>query len=127
MAKVGVDVGGTLTDLVLEKGPRDVYVHKVPSTPEYQSIAVLRGIHEICEVAGVKPRDIEMIVHGTTIATNITLEHNGSDVGMLTSRGFRAILHIARHKRPHISPLHFPLPGISPVSLSAATRPAFCH
>ena len=110
MAKIGVDVGGTFTDLVLEKGPRDVYVHKVPSTPEDQSIAVLRGIHEICEVAGVKPQDIEMIVHGTTIATNITLEHNGSDVGMLTSRGFRDILHIARHKRPYNFSLQFEVP-----------------
>ena len=110
MAKIGVDVGGTFTDFVLEKGPRDVYVHKVPSTPEDQSIAVLKGIHEICEVAGVRPQDIAMIVHGTTIATNITLEHNGSEVGMLTSRGFRDILHIARHKRPYNFSLQFDVP-----------------
>lgn len=95
MAKIGVDVGGTFTDLVLEKGLREVYVHKVPSTPKDQSIGVIRGITEICEMGNVKPKDVSLIVHGTTIATNITLEHNGSEVGMLTTRGFRDILHIA--------------------------------
>jgi N-methylhydantoinase A len=110
MAKIGVDVGGTFTDLVLEKGPRDVYVHKVPSTPEDQSIGVVRGIREICEIGNVRPKDIELIVHGTTVATNITLEHNGSEVGMLTSKGFRDILHIARHKRPYNFSLQFDAP-----------------
>jgi len=110
MAKIGVDVGGTFTDLVLEKGPRDVYVHKVPSTPEDQSIGVVRGIREICEIGDVRPKDIKLIVHGTTVATNITLEHNGSEVGMLTSKGFRDILHIARHKRPHNFSLQFDAP-----------------
>ncbi len=110
MAKIGVDVGGTFTDLVLEKGPRDVYVHKVPSTPEDQSIGVVRGIREICEIGDVRPKDIDLIVHGTTVATNITLEHNGSEVGMLTSKGFRDILHIARHKRPHNFSLQFDAP-----------------
>ncbi|MEK9944433.1 MAG: hydantoinase/oxoprolinase family protein [Alphaproteobacteria bacterium] len=110
MAKIGVDVGGTFTDLVLEKGPRDVYVHKVPSTPADQSIGVVRGVREICEIGGVNPKDIDLIVHGTTVATNITLEHNGSEVGMLTSRGFRDILHIARHKRPYNFSLQFDAP-----------------
>ena len=110
MARIGVDVGGTFTDLVLEKGPRDVYVHKVPSTPEDQSIGVVRGVREICEIGKVRPEDIDLIVHGTTVATNITLEHNGSEVGMLTSRGFRDILHIARHKRPHNFSLQFDAP-----------------
>lgn len=110
MAKIGVDVGGTFTDLVLEKGPRDVYVHKVQSTPQDQSIGVISGIREICEIGNVKPKDIKLIVHGTTVATNITLEHNGSEVGMLTSKGFRDILHIARHKRPHNFSLQFDAP-----------------
>ncbi len=110
MAKIGVDVGGTFTDLVLEKGPRDVFVHKVPSTPGDQSLGVIRGITEICEIGNVSRKDIELIVHGTTVATNITLENNGSEVGMLTSRGFRDILHIARHKRPYNFSLQFDVP-----------------
>ncbi|MBL41444.1 MAG: methylhydantoinase [Rhodospirillaceae bacterium] len=110
MAKIGVDVGGTFTDLILEKGPRDVYVHKVPSTPEDQSLGVIRGITEICEIGQIARKEIELIVHGTTVATNITLENNGSEVGMLTSRGFRDILHIARHKRPYNFSLQFDVP-----------------
>ena len=110
MAKIGVDVGGTFTDLILEKGPRDVCVHKVPSTPEDQSLGVIRGITEICEIGQIARKEIELIVHGTTVATNITLENNGSEVGMLTSRGFRDILHIARHKRPYNFSLQFDVP-----------------
>lgn len=58
----------------------------------------------------MKPADVSMIVHGTTVATNITIEHNGAEVGMLTTRGFRDILHIGRHKRPHNFSLQFDVP-----------------
>ena len=108
-ARVGVDVGGTNTDLVLES-ERGVFVHKVQSTPEDQSIGVLKGLLELCEIAGVTRDDIDVVVHGTTVATNITIEHNGAEVGMLTTRNFRDILHIARHKRPHNFSLHFDVP-----------------
>ncbi|MAG97732.1 MAG: hydantoinase/oxoprolinase family protein [Alphaproteobacteria bacterium] len=109
MARVGVDVGGTNTDLVLESD-RGVFFHKVVSTPEDQSVGVLKGLQELCEMAGAAPGDIELIVHGTTVATNITIEHRGADVGMITTRNFRDILHIGRHKRPHNFSLHFEVP-----------------
>ncbi len=109
MARVGVDVGGTNTDLVLEAG-HGVFVHKVASTPHDQSEGVLKGLRELCDISGVPPDDVSLIVHGTTVATNITIEHNGADVGMLTSRNFRDILHIGRHKRPHNFSLHFEVP-----------------
>lgn len=108
-ARVGVDVGGTNTDLVLES-ERGVFVHKVQSTPHDQSEGVLKGLNELCEIAGARPGDVELIVHGTTVATNITIEHDGAEVGMLTTRNFRDILHIARHKRPHNFSLHFDVP-----------------
>ena len=108
-ARVGVDVGGTNTDLVLES-ERGVFVHKVQSTPHDQSAGVLKGLLELCEIAGVTREDIDLVVHGTTVATNITIEHNGAEVGMLTTRNFRDILHIARHKRPHNFSLHFDVP-----------------
>ena len=108
-ARVGVDVGGTNTDLVLES-ERGVFVHKVQSTPHDQSVGVLKGLLELCEIAGVTREDIDLVVHGTTVATNITIEHNGAEVGMLTTRNFRDILHIARHKRPHNFSLHFDVP-----------------
>ena len=109
MARVGVDVGGTNTDLVLES-ERGMHVHKVASTPHDQSEGVLRGLSELCEMARVRPGDIDLIVHGTTVATNITIEHSGAEVGMLTTRNFRDILHIGRHKRPHNFSLHFEVP-----------------
>ncbi len=115
MAKIGVDVGGTFTDIILdsEKIGGDsggVTVHKVPSTPEDQSIGVIRGITEICDKAGVALGDIEKVVHGTTIATNAVIEYDGAEVGMLTTRGFRDILHLARHKRPHNFSMQFDVP-----------------
>ena len=109
MARVGVDVGGTNTDLVIE-ADHGVYFHKVASTPHDQSEGVLKGLSELCEQAGVKPDQIDLIVHGTTVATNVTLEHNGAEVGMITTRNFRDILHIGRHKRPHNFSLHFDVP-----------------
>ncbi len=115
MARIGVDVGGTFTDLVLETegesgGGQRVFLHKVASTPADQSEGVLKGVLEICGIAGISPGDVRMIVHGTTVATNITIEHNGAEVGMLTTRGFRDILHIGRHKRPHNFSLQFDVP-----------------
>ena len=115
MAKIGVDVGGTFTDLILESESiggmtGGVMVHKVPSTPEDQSIGVIRGITEICEMAGVALGDIEKIVHGTTVATNAVIEYDGAEVGMLTTRGFRDILLLARGKRPHNFSMQFDVP-----------------
>ncbi len=109
MARVGVDVGGTNTDLVLE-AEQGVFFHKVPSTPADQSEGVLEGLLQLCEIAGVRPADIELIVHGTTVATNIMIEHNGAEVGMVTSLNYRDILHMGRHKRPLNFSLHFEVP-----------------
>lgn len=109
MTRIGVDVGGTNTDLVLETDA-GVFYHKVPTTLKNQSIGVVEGVRGICEMAGISPSQVETIVHGTTTATNITIEHNGSECGMITSEGFRDILHIGRHKRPHNFSLHFDVP-----------------
>ena len=109
MARIGVDVGGTNTDLVLECD-KGLFFHKVPSTTKDQSIAVIRGVLEICKIAGIAKEEVDVIAHGTTVATNITIEHNGAEVGMITTKGFRDILHIGRHKRPHNFSLHFDVP-----------------
>src|SRR3974390_2809529 len=109
MARVGVDVGGTNTDLVLE-AEHGVFFHKVASTPRDQSEGVLKGLRVLLALSKVPPGVVSLIVHGTTIATNITIEHNGAEVGMLTTRNFRDILHIGRHKRPYNFSLHFEVP-----------------
>jgi N-methylhydantoinase A len=109
-----VDVGGTFTDIVLEQtvadGGQRVFVHKVSSTPADQSVGVVQGVVEVCRIAGVSPGDIDMVLHGTTVATNMVIERKGADVGMITTRGFRDILHMARHKRPHNFSLQFDVP-----------------
>ncbi|RRQ27332.1 hydantoinase/oxoprolinase family protein [Rhodococcus sp. Eu-32] len=100
MKRIGVDVGGTFTDLVLWDDDGTVVVHKTPSTNHDPSIGTMDGIQVLAERAGIDPSEIDMFFHGTTVATNIVLEHNGCDVGMITTEGFRDLLHIARKKRP---------------------------
>jgi len=100
MKRIGVDVGGTFTDLVLWDDNGSVTVHKTPSTNHDPSVGTMEGIDVLADQAGIDRSEIEMFFHGTTVATNIVLEHNGSDVGMITTDGFRDLLHIARKKRP---------------------------
>jgi N-methylhydantoinase A len=100
--RIGVDVGGTFTDLLYwddESGER--IVHKVPSTPEDPSRGSIDGIRELCRLARISTGEVEILLHGTTVATNIVLEHRGARVGLITTKGFRDILHIGRKKRPY--------------------------
>jgi N-methylhydantoinase A len=100
MKTIGVDVGGTFTDIVycdLDSG--QIAVHKVSTTPDDPSRGIIQGIDEICRDNRIRPGDIDYLLHGTTTATNAVLEHNGARAGMLTNEGFRDIIHIARHQR----------------------------
>ena len=95
--RLGVDVGGTFTDLLLvDETSGRTWRAKTPSTPEDQSIGVLRGIEKACMQAGVELREISRVLHGTTIATNAILEGKGARVGLVTTDGFRQVLQIAR-------------------------------
>ena len=101
MKHIGVDIGGTFTDLVLWDDAADaVSIHKLPSTPDDPARAAVAGIVEICARAGVAPADIDHVLHGTTVATNILLERSGAAVGLVTTEGFRDLVHIGRKKRP---------------------------
>ena len=100
MKTIGVDVGGTFTDIVycdLDTG--QVAIHKVSTTPDDPSRGIVQGIAEICRDNGIASRDVDYVLHGTTTATNAVLEHKGARAGMLTNEGFRDIIHIARHQR----------------------------
>ena len=101
MRVVGVDIGGTFTDFMLydtESGA--VHVHKVRSTPDDPGRALVAGLGEICGQAGVEPADVGGVFHGTTVATNAVLEHRGAECGLVTTEGFRDVVHIGRHQRP---------------------------
>ncbi len=101
MKRLGVDVGGTFTDLIyVDDEAGAVLVHKVPTTPDDPSRGTIQGIEELTAEAGESPAELDQVFHGTTIATNIVIEHTGARVGMITTEGYRDILHIARHKKP---------------------------
>lgn len=99
--RLGVAAGGTFTDLVLMTDVTgQVWQMKVPTTPHNPSEGVLEGIRRICEKAGVSLKDISLVLHGTTIATNALLEAKGARVGLITTKGFKQILHLARSQTP---------------------------
>ena len=101
MKLIGVDVGGTFTDVVFADTERDrISTHKVPTTPDDPSQGVLHGIRELCRRCAIDLGEIDHVHHGTTIATNAMLTHDGARTGMITSKGYRDILHIGRHQRP---------------------------
>ncbi|MEM9552484.1 MAG: hydantoinase/oxoprolinase family protein, partial [Pseudomonadota bacterium] len=95
--RLGVDVGGTFTDLLLlDERNGHTFTAKVPSTPADSSIGVLNGIEKICRTAGIQPADITEVLHGTTVATNTVLTSSGALVGLVTTKGYRDTLQIAR-------------------------------
>lgn len=99
--RLAVDVGGTFTDLLLfNEKTGELVLAKTPSTPADPSIGVLTGIHKIAGKAGIDPNEIALILHGTTVATNAVLESKGARVGLITTKGFEQILHVARGQTP---------------------------
>jgi N-methylhydantoinase A len=99
--RLGVDVGGTFTDVLLvEEGTGTSYRAKTASTPRDQSIGVLNGIQKVCRDAGIEMSEVAQVLHGTTVATNAILEGRGARVGLVTTLGFRQVLQIARSYVP---------------------------
>ena len=95
--RLGVDVGGTFTDLLLlDESQGRTVTAKVPSTPEDSSVGVLNGIRKLCRQANLDPSDISEVMHGTTVATNTVLTNAGAVVGLVTTQGYRDTLQIAR-------------------------------
>ena len=103
--QVGVDVGGTNTDIQIVSGSEEE-IHKLPTT-EDPSESSARGVKEVCEIAGVAPSEIDTVLHGTTVGTNALIENEGAKAGMLTTRGFRDVIHIGRHRKEHTFSIQF--------------------
>ena len=99
--RLGVDVGGTFTDVLLvEEGSGATWRAKTASTPSDQAVGVRNGIAKVCDEAGIALSDVAQVLHGTTVATNAILEGKGATVGLVTTKGFRQVLQIARSYVP---------------------------
>ncbi|TQN42189.1 N-methylhydantoinase A [Blastococcus colisei] len=95
--RLGVDVGGTFTDVLLvEEASGSTWRAKTASTPADQAVGVLNGIGQVCAAAGIELSEVAQVLHGTTVATNAILEGKGATVGLVTTKGFRQVLQIAR-------------------------------
>lgn len=97
--RVGVDVGGTFTDVALMTADGDFVTAKVPSTAN-QSEGVVEGIRKACDEADLEPTTIEEFAHGMTVSVNALLERNGAKTALVTTKGFRDVLEIGRQDRP---------------------------
>ena len=101
MRLIGVDVGGTFTDIVFaDTATGQTVIHKVPTTRDDPSRGVVAGIGELCSRSDLPRGAIDHVFHGTTIGTNAVLEHDGAVTGMITTAGYRDVVHIGRHQRP---------------------------
>ncbi|MEP5194614.1 MAG: hydantoinase/oxoprolinase family protein [Roseobacter sp.] len=101
MKAIGIDVGGTFTDLIyVDRQTGAQGIHKVSTTPDDPSQGVIIGLTELMVQGAIAPSDIAQVFHGTTTATNAVLEARGARAGTITNEGFRDVLHIGRHQRP---------------------------
>jgi len=103
--RIAIDTGGTFTDIaLLESTSGRMVFHKVSSTPDDPGRSLVRGIVEIIELAQISDgaAQIELLVHGTTVATNAVLQRRGANAALITTEGFRDVLHIQRQDRPHM-------------------------
>lgn len=99
-ARVGCDIGGTFTDIVLAMPDGRLFVNKTSTTPDSLGRAIVQGLQSLIDQAGIRPEDITEIVHGTTTASNTILQKVGANTGVLTTEGFRDVLEIGRIRTP---------------------------
>jgi len=109
-ARVAVDIGGTFTDLVLLSGEGQTHYLKLASTPDHPERAVIDGIAEILETAGLEPADVAEVLHGTTVGSNTLLQKLGATTGLITTKGFRDVLEIGRVRTPDMFDLTWSKP-----------------
>ncbi len=109
LARLAIDIGGTFTDLALEQGGRRTTV-KVLTTPADPERGVMDGFRTIIQAAGVSPADIELIIHGTTLATNAIIERKGARTALITTEGFRDVIAMGNESRYDQYDLNIVLP-----------------
>src|SRR5262245_7521734 len=100
--RVGVDIGGTFTDIVFLDDEGRIHTKKVSSSVDDYARAIVDGLREVFEETGLGGRDVAEVLHGTTVASNAILELKGARTGLITTRGFRDVLEIRRLRMPRL-------------------------
>jgi len=108
--RVGVDIGGTFTDIVFLGDDGQVLARKIASTPDDYSQAVLEGINNGVKELGITPEMVSEVSHGFTVATNAIIEQKGAKTALITTEGFRDILEFRRNRIPRLYDLHYEKP-----------------
>ncbi|MEM7212994.1 MAG: hydantoinase/oxoprolinase N-terminal domain-containing protein, partial [Pseudomonadota bacterium] len=107
--RLGVDIGGTFTDVVIEVGDAQ-YSTKVLTTYGAPEDAIIDGLHQVCAKAGVFASDVGQIIHGTTLATNALIERRGAKTALITTEGFRDVIEMRTESRFEQYDLNLRLP-----------------
>ena len=107
--RLGIDIGGTFTDVVLETG-NQTYTTKVLTTVSAPEEAIFEGLERVCNDAGVAPTEVSMIIHGTTLATNALIERRGAQTALVTTKGFRDVIEMRTESRFEQYDLNLRLP-----------------
>ena len=107
---VGVDIGGTFTDIVVLGSDGSIHIKKVSSSADDYARALVDGLTDALHEAGLTGGEVEEIRHGTTVASNAILEHKGAKVGLITTKGFRDVLEIRTLRFPRLYDLSWTKP-----------------
>ena len=105
--RIGVDIGGTFTDIVFLGDDGSVLTRKVASTPDDYSRAVLNGIRDGMEELAIEPGAVTEVGHGFTVATNAIIEQKGAHMALITTEGFRDVLEFRRNRTPRLYDLYY--------------------
>ena len=108
--RIGIDIGGTFTDIVLGGPDGSCHAYKTLSTPDDYGRGIVAGIEGALDAAAIEPGAIERVVHATTVATNMILEHKGAVTALITTEGFRDVLEMRRLRIPEMYTLNYPKP-----------------
>ncbi|MEL0114412.1 MAG: hydantoinase/oxoprolinase N-terminal domain-containing protein, partial [Rickettsiales bacterium] len=109
--RVGVDIGGTFTDIVLMSEDGGVLTKKISSSVDNYARAIVEGLAEVFETHGLSGTDVLEVLHGTTVASNAILEHKGAKTGLIGTKGFRDVLEIRNLRMPRLYDLHWEKPA----------------
>ena len=109
--RVGVDIGGTFTDIVLMDENGGVLTKKISSSVDNYAQAIVDGLAEVFESHGLSGQDVLEVLHGTTVASNAILEHKGAKTGLIGTKGFRDVLEIRNLRMPRLYDLNWEKPA----------------